>query len=130
MKKSTHPGNMRKFIKALRSGKYKQGREALRLRGQWYCCLGVACDVSKKGRWQYQKTRKGYKYTCKNNAASTSTLPAPVAEWLGIDSADPILTVPSRFSSVGSNTMQATRVNDQLRAKFAEIADAFERTYL
>lgn len=121
---------MRKFIKALRSGKYKQGRTALRRREQAYCCLGVACDVSKKGRWQYQKAHKVYKYICNDNTASLSTLPAPVAEWLGIDSADPMLTVSSCYSSIIGTIWQATRANDNLRSTFAEIADAFERTYL
>lgn len=34
----------RKWVKALRSGKYKQAREALK-RGDRYCCLGVLCNV-------------------------------------------------------------------------------------
>ena len=36
--------NQRKWIKALRSGRYKQGRKRLRT-GNKYCCLGVACKV-------------------------------------------------------------------------------------
>jgi hypothetical protein len=35
----------RKWLKALRSGKYKQGTGALRSDGS-YCCLGVLCDVA------------------------------------------------------------------------------------
>lgn len=31
----------REWVKALTSGEYKQGKEALRYR-QWHCCLGVA----------------------------------------------------------------------------------------
>lgn len=40
--------NRKKWIKALRSGKYKQGRQALcreDVSGNRYCCLGVLCDV-------------------------------------------------------------------------------------
>lgn len=33
-----------KWVAALRSGQYKQGREYLR-RGDQYCCLGVLCEV-------------------------------------------------------------------------------------
>jgi hypothetical protein len=37
----------RKWVKALRSGEYKQAKGALKKRGG-YCCLGVLCDVVKK----------------------------------------------------------------------------------
>jgi hypothetical protein len=40
----------KKWVKALRSGKYKQGTDALRSvtpeEGTRYCCLGVACHVA------------------------------------------------------------------------------------
>ena len=50
--------HQRTFIKALRSGDYKQGDQRL-LTVDWedgepvkkYCCLGVACDVSNLGVW-------------------------------------------------------------------------------
>lgn len=32
------------WVKALRSGDFKQGQRALR-RGETFCCLGVLCDV-------------------------------------------------------------------------------------
>ena len=34
----------KKWVAALRSGKYKQGKEVLR-DGDRYCCLGVLCEV-------------------------------------------------------------------------------------
>ena len=37
-----------KWVEALRSGKYKQGRGQLRL-GDTYCCLGVLCDIMGTG---------------------------------------------------------------------------------
>lgn len=39
------------WIEALRSGKYKQGRGALR-RGDTFCCLGVACDLIDPDAWE------------------------------------------------------------------------------
>jgi|SRR6185436_2774286 len=33
-----------KWVEALRSGKYEQGKRALR-KGNSFCCLGVLCDV-------------------------------------------------------------------------------------
>lgn len=38
--------NQRKWVEALRSGKYQQGHQALCKNGA-FCCLGVACDVMK-----------------------------------------------------------------------------------
>ena len=35
----------RKWVEALRSGKYKQGRDQLQ-NGDTYCCLGVLCVVA------------------------------------------------------------------------------------
>lgn len=36
--------NRKKWIEALRSGKYKQGKGYLK-RNDEYCCLGVACEI-------------------------------------------------------------------------------------
>jgi hypothetical protein len=37
----------KKWVKALRSGKYKQGKNYLRT-GDRFCCLGVACELAVK----------------------------------------------------------------------------------
>lgn len=46
--------NVKKFVDALRSGDFKQGRRALRS-GDSFCCLGVACELyrraTNKGKW-------------------------------------------------------------------------------
>lgn len=42
---------VRDWIKALRSGNYQQGESALHLKGDGYCCLGVACDLFDNTRW-------------------------------------------------------------------------------
>lgn len=41
-----------KWLEALRSGKYKQGRWALRTKSDDFCCLGVLCDVSGVSEWE------------------------------------------------------------------------------
>lgn len=44
-----------KWVEALRSGKYKQGKMQLRVvlpDGEpGFCCLGVACDITNTGSW-------------------------------------------------------------------------------
>ena len=37
-----------KWVEALRSGKYKQGKSALK-KDDSFCCLGVLCDIIGKG---------------------------------------------------------------------------------
>ena len=44
-----------KWIKALKSGKYKKGDGALKKkveRRYTYCCLGVLCDIVNPNRWR------------------------------------------------------------------------------
>jgi hypothetical protein len=54
--------NRKKWVQALRSGKYRQGSGTLR---RWvdgtetaYCCLGVACDVLDPNGWTDLSTHK------------------------------------------------------------------------
>lgn len=44
--------NVRRWIEALRSGRYKQGRFSLRNRNDEFCCLGVACDLLDNNKWE------------------------------------------------------------------------------
>jgi hypothetical protein len=40
-----------KWVEALRSGKYQQGKFALRRIDETYCCLGVLCHVAPGVTW-------------------------------------------------------------------------------
>lgn len=42
-------GNAKKWVEALRSGKYRQTKYQLAKRGR-YCCLGVGCEVARANR--------------------------------------------------------------------------------
>jgi hypothetical protein len=79
-----------KWVKALRSGEYKQGQHRLRTLDfdnkvdgprhvvVGYCCLGVLCDILSKegqGRWDGEF----FKF---EEHKSNSTLPASVAQYL------------------------------------------------
>lgn len=44
--------NRAKLVAALRSGKYVQGKAALRTLNDEFCCLGVACDVV-GAKWEW-----------------------------------------------------------------------------
>lgn len=41
-----------RWVEALRSGRYQQGRGSLRPSENTYCCLGVLCDLIKPS-WEY-----------------------------------------------------------------------------
>lgn len=100
--------NIRKWVKALRSGKYKQGIGALRLADK-FCCLGVACDVFDKTRWV-----GGNIYLSR-----VGQLPQAVSQWLGIESSDPLL-----------GNHRATQWNDDRGVSFKKIASLIERQFL
>jgi hypothetical protein len=46
------PELKQKWIDALRSGKYQQGRSALRTKDDRFCCLGVLCDIVDPSGWE------------------------------------------------------------------------------
>jgi hypothetical protein len=72
----------RKWIAALVSGEYKQGRNRLKNVEGGYCCLGVLCDLyakEGKGRW----TQPLYEFAT-SSESSAGSLPQEVVEWSGI----------------------------------------------
>lgn len=42
----------RRWVKALRSGEYKQATGGLRSEAGGFCCLGVLCDVVDPSQWE------------------------------------------------------------------------------
>lgn len=99
--------NRRKWIKALRSSKYKQGFGALRKAINYqttHCCLGVACEVFMKPEEFSEFLNETTKWSC--------LVPDRVSELLGIASDELRGTLASRNDSYNS---------------FAEIADMLEK---
>lgn len=69
------------WIKALRSGKYKQAHAAMRTRDNTFCCLGVLCDLftkEKRRRWKYD----GPDYAIDG---ASYFLPESVMKWAGVN---------------------------------------------
>lgn len=56
----------KQWVEALRSGKYKQGREYLRTelsKGTYnYCCLGVLCDIKDERIWDHKQPQDYINY--------------------------------------------------------------------
>ena len=109
------------WVKALRSGEYKQTTGQLRKVGN-YCCLGVACDLYDKhvlkgdGWKQFKANNMSYTFLGQGGA-----LPYQVQEWLGLERS-------SHFGELkdGTNLMY---MNDDPEYKegFNGIADVIEK---
>jgi hypothetical protein len=93
------------WIAALRSGKYKQGRQALRV-GDFFCCLGVLCDVLNDNLWNPHPGSGRSVWGTNSVALSYSTL-----ESIGLTDLD---------------QSELITLNDDIKASFDAIAKFIE----
>ncbi len=122
------------WLHALRSGDYKQGKDALkrvRVAGATgetqaqYCCLGVLCELAVKadvipdsrssnssGDWHYGDPAKEY--------TSWSRLPKSVMDWAGLTEPDPKIRL-----ALSDEPAPLSRIND-FGSSFETIADLIE----
>jgi hypothetical protein len=113
----------KRWVEALRSGKYKQGKEALARRKPHgkteYCCLGVLCDVENVLRQSnsfgefYFGGMEGDPYT-----GESAYLPREFAEEVGIS-----MDAMQRLAAMNDGT----RYDDPTPRTFEEIADYIEK---
>lgn len=106
----------RLWLKALRSGKYQQGKNQLR-NGDRFCCLGVLCEVYRqdtgKGRWT-----RGESFVA-GDSEDCCVLPDAVMAWAALSGDTPRL-------GPRKNSAYATTLNDNGRS-FSYIADRIEK---
>lgn len=97
--------NAKKWIEALRSGEYRQGRSAL-CRDGGYCCLGVACAiyVDEVGDITVEKENVMGHYDLSYDG-ERHYLPNKVRDWLGLNN------VAGRYDSVNDFSLSA--LNDE-----------------
>lgn len=103
-----------KWASALESGRYKQGREQLK-DGDTYCCLGVLCKISRKGKFADNEDFQS------GEDCNAIRLNSTVRDYAGMISNDGALKSPIILSNgkVASNLMN---VNDYLCLSFKDIA--------
>lgn len=99
MKKS-----VRLWLKALRSGEFKQGFGKLGNSKVGYCCLGVACVVARENGVISRFNGQG------------GFLPEKVKDWLGLRNSG---------GEYGNNSL--VHLNDSKNKTFDEIADVIEK---
>lgn len=115
----------KRWVEALRSGKYKQGHGALwNPRTDRFCCLGVLCEIARQdgllqpGKFGgFVEDDSGYEYD--------AYVPIPVRMWAGLDECDPHVIYDKGESENWYVTL--SQLNDTLNLNFSEIADLIER---
>jgi hypothetical protein len=106
-----NPELQARWVAALRSGSYKQGRGSLwRSDSNTYCCLGVLCDISGMGEWVSPNSgaMMGYQF---GNELSQFSLVHPILD-----------AVDLNFVEVN----ELISLNDAGGLSFNEIADHIE----
>lgn len=126
-----NPEIKKKWIAALRTGEYKQGKGVLRDRDDNFCCLGVLCDIYKDDvggvEWKYRPinpltadfSKDGYQLMDFSGAyIGFSHLPFVVRKWADID------------SDGGEYDNKNNLSNDNDRGQsFLQIADIIEKKF-
>lgn len=107
-----------RWVEALRSGSYAQGRHTLRSPRDTYCCLGVLCDLAVRdgeGEWFDLATelQDGPHWHVKDGAHgfSQTGLPRHIMNWAGVR--------PAKQDTL-------IQMNDQEGSSFEEIAQYIE----
>lgn len=82
-----------KWLEALRSGEYQQGRVVLRTTPQpdaqhgRFCCLGVLCDLIGPNKWTMNEAHNDWTHTFDDaEIGSATTLTEKMREHVGLDS--------------------------------------------
>lgn len=105
------------WVEALRSGKYEQGTDDLRLDGGAMCCLGVACEISGLGHWD-----NGGRYVTETDRHTGELNPdSDMTDWLGLASG------AGSFGQFDEHDRRESlaHLNDTGKS-FSEIADIIE----
>jgi hypothetical protein len=79
-----------RWVRALKSGEYKQGYGRLRI-GNKYCCLGVLCDLAARDGIVNAHEEDGYIAGEFSYDGSRFALPAAVVKWAGLREQDPFM---------------------------------------
>lgn len=116
------------WVNALRSGKYKQGKNLLKLEtnGQYnYCCLGVLCELAVENKIIEESSIKHFLFPSPGGSHyfenGKSYLEDKVLEWSGIS------TNNGKFDT-DKNGLPITlaKLNDDEGYTFEEIANVIE----
>jgi hypothetical protein len=78
------PQIKQRWVDALRSGQYKQGKGFLH-RGNKFCCLGVLCDTVDASRWTYVKSHDAWAYGEEYPSVATTEINFDILQEIMLD---------------------------------------------
>ena len=119
------------WVKALRSGNYKQGLGRLHRQGaegDVYCCLGVLCELAIKMGVDVSTDSR---YGSREYDGELCVLPASVREWAEMYSSDGTLddAVEVELGEDDEMFSALDAYNDDAGATFDQIADVIEKQW-
>ncbi len=116
------------WIKALESGKYKQGKNRLRTDDK-FCCLGVLCDIYRKetgkGEWR-GNIKKVFAPDKESDDSTEGELPCIVSDWAKLESENPRIEFGGDIASI-SNLNDGRRQDKIPVHSFKEIAKVIKK---
>jgi hypothetical protein len=123
-----NPEIKKRWVEALRSGKYKQGTAVLHdVTSDTYCCLGVLCDIAMQdgivtGEPPSGFARYAFMYRSVDDPddVNATSPPASVVAWAGLPVFDPTVVDGDDPDS------SLMTMNDADRRTFERIADVIE----
>ncbi len=129
-----------RWVEALRSGLYEQGKSRLRKRdaatlNESYCCLGVLCELAVQDdvipEPKFLEDDGDFLYGNVTNLGGSTQLPPEVIAWAGLSehSADPAIEYPrspGEDSTLTEESVWLSEYNDDT-GTFLQIADLIDR---
>ena len=116
-----------KWIDALTSGAYKQGRFRLKRTKEAFCCLGVLCDISETGQWITAKNGEHFFYPhagstmlCHGAERCISGLSWQLRECLGLPADAHLNLVQMNDNKVPFNEIAAW-IENNVRTQIAKV---------
>jgi hypothetical protein len=97
MAKKEKASAVRRWISALKSGKYNQAQHGLRS-STGFCCLGVACDLYDPAGWKKKSNSHAFTYK-----GRVGFIPESVARYFGIHGTDQSVLANMNDSGVPFN---------------------------
>lgn len=122
------------WLKALRSGEYKQGQYALRYTAESgemkYCCLGVLTDILiKRGllpSWEAEYEGSAFFGIPTGGAILTASLNPEACSLTGLTPVAHLVDPHQTLAQLGNPDQSLAGLNDRLGKTFLEIADIIE----